>query len=100
LAGVGAGDVEPFVAAETRRQRDEVVEVLHAARQHVEQILRHDRLFAGVARVDQRRLAAHRHRFRQRPDLHVRVHRGGEADVSSIPSRRKPLKPVIENVTV
>jgi hypothetical protein len=54
LSDVGAGDVEPLVPAKAWRERDQVVQVFHAAREHVEQIGRDDRLLAGVAGVDQR----------------------------------------------
>ncbi len=78
LPGVAAGDVEAFVAAEPGGERHELIQALHTARQHVEQVTGDHGLFAGVRRVDQRGRARHRDRLLERPDPHVRVHRRRE----------------------
>jgi hypothetical protein len=74
LAGIGARDVESFISSKAGCQRYEIVEVLHTAREDVQQIGRDHGLFAGIAGVDERRLARHRDRFGERTDLQLCVH--------------------------
>ena len=79
LRGVAADDVLSEARGKPWGDRRDVVQVLRARRQRVEQVLRHHRLLAHVLGVDQRRRATHRDRFRDSANLEVRIHRSGEA---------------------
>ena len=66
----------------------------------VEQFARGDGLPPHVRRIDERRRAADRDGFLERPDLQVGVHVAVKPEVSAMPSRLNALNPVSVNVTV
>ena len=74
-AGVAAGDVEALLTAESGGERHEVVQVLHAARQQVEEVAGHQRLLADVLGVDQRCGARDRDRLLEGANFHFTIHR-------------------------
>ena len=100
LAGIAAGHVEALVALEARSERHKVIQVLHAARQHVEQVARDHVLFAHVLRVDERRRAGDRDGLFEGADLHLGIHVRGEPRRQVDAFRLKVLKLVSVNVTV
>ena len=79
LAGVATGYVEALVAFEARRERHKVIQVLHAARQHVQQVAGDERLLADVLRVHQGGRARHRDCLFEGADFHLGIDRRRES---------------------